>query len=103
MTAHHRSNRLARLLAAGVTAAAVAAPPAVARPIDGPNEPVRPDPGTTVAVEPEQATRPVVQNIDDGFDWGSAAIGAGSGGALAVIVALGGVAYTNRHRIGVAR
>ena len=52
------------------------------------------------SIEPET---PVVQRIDDGFDWGSAAIGAGSGGALVVIVALGGVGYVARHRIGVAR
>jgi len=101
MTARHRSHRLTRALAAGVTAAALVAPPAVARPIDGPDEPVRPDPGPTVVVEPEQA--PVVQRIDQGFDWGSAAIGAGSAGALVVIVALGGAAYTTRHRVGVAR
>jgi hypothetical protein len=47
-------------------------------------------------MEPEQA--PVVQKIDDGFDWGSAAVG-----ALVVVVALGGVAYTTRHRLGVVR
>ena len=93
MTAQHRSHRFARLLAAGVAAAALAAPPAVARPIDEPQEPIRP--------EPEQPV--VVHKIDDGFDWGSAAIGAGGAGALAVVVALGGAAYTTRHRIGVAR
>jgi hypothetical protein len=101
----HRSHRLARLLAAGVTAAALAAPPAVARPIDDPQLPVRPDPGVT-AVEPEPAPPDapiVVRHIDAGFDWGSAAIGAGGAGALIVIVSLGGVAYTTRHRIGVAR
>jgi hypothetical protein len=97
MTAHHRSHRLARLLVAGVAAAALAAPPAVARPID----PVRPDPVSTIAVERQQA--PVVQTIDDGFDWGSAAIGAGAAGALVVLVGLGGFAFTIRHRIGVAR
>jgi hypothetical protein len=100
MTARHRYHRLARLLAAGVTAAALAAPPAGARLVDGPNDPVRPDPFET-AGGPEQA--PVVQKIDEGFDWGSAAIGAGGGGAIVVIVAFGGVAYTARHRIGVAR
>ena len=93
----------ARLFAVGATAAALTAPAAVARPIDGPNEPVRPDPGSSAVAEPEQAPAraPVVQQIDDGFDWGSAAIGAG--GAGAVVVALGGVAYTARHRMGVAR
>jgi len=101
MTTPHHSHRLARVLAAGVTAAALAAPSAGARPIDGPEQPVRLDPGPTVVVAPEQP--PVVQTIDEGFDWGSAAIGAGSGGALVVVVALGGVAYTSRHRVGVAR
>ena len=61
-----------------------------------PSAPTRP-----TSVEPEQA--PVVQRIDQGFDWGSAAIGAGGAGALVVIVALGGTAYTTRHRVGVAR
>ena len=104
MTAQHRSRRLSRLLAAGVAVAALAAPPALARPID---PPVPRDPGTRVAVEPEPAPvpvpAPVVQTIDDGFDWGSAAIGAGGAGALVAIVSLGGFAYTSRHRIGVAR
>ena len=102
----HRSHRLARLLAAGVTAAALVAPPALARPIDDPQLPVRLDPGTTVAVEPEPAPADspiVVRHIDAGFDWGSAAIGAGGAGALIVIVSLSGFAYTTRHRIGVAR
>jgi hypothetical protein len=105
MPAHLHPNRLARVLAAGVTAAALAAPSAVARPIDGPQDPVSPDPNPTIVVEPEHApARPaIVQTVDDGFDWGSAAIGAGGAGALIVVVALGGAAYTTRHWIGVAR
>jgi hypothetical protein len=105
MIAQHRSHRLPPLLVAAVTAVALAAPPAVARPIDDPRLPVRLDPAPTVVVEPEPAPArpPVVQRIDDGFDWGSAAIGAGGTGALAVIVALGAIAYTSRHRIRVAR
>jgi len=96
---------LARLLAIGATATALAAPAAVARPLDGPNEPVLPDPGTAAAVEPEpeSADAPIVRSVETGFDWGSAAIGAGGAGALIVIVSLGGFAYTSRHRIGVAR
>lgn len=93
MPGPHRPHRLTRTLAAGVTAAALVAPAAIARPIDTPQ---RPDP--TPMVRP-----PVVQKIDDGFDWGSAAIGAGGAGALVVIVAFGGVAYSTRHRLGVAR
>ena len=102
MTAQHRSRRLSRVLAAGVVAAALAAPPALAGPID---PPVPRDPGTRVAADPEPAPvpAPVVQTIDDGFDWGSAAIGAGGAGALIVIASLGSFAYTSRHRIGVAR
>ena len=88
-----RPHQLARLLTVAVTAAALAAPPALARPLDGPNEPVRPDPFDSVA-EP-----PVVQQIDDGFDWGSAAIGAGGAGAIVVLISLGGVAYSSRHRV----
>jgi hypothetical protein len=97
MAVPHRSRRLTRLVALGATAAALAAPPAVARPIDTPN--VSADTATPVA--PEQPV--VVHKIDDGFDWGSAAIGAGGAGALAVVVALGGVAYSGRRRMGVAR
>jgi hypothetical protein len=94
------------LLAAGVTAAALAATPALARPIDDPRLPQYRDGGVTAAVtsEPAPADAPVVvRRIDAGFDWGSAAIGAGGAGALIVIVALGGLAYTGRHRIGVTR
>ena len=86
MTAH----RFTRLLATGVAAAALAAPPAVARPIDQ-----RPTPAAEQPV--------VVHKVDDGFDWGSAAVGAGGVGALAVVVALGSVTYVTRHRIGATR
>jgi hypothetical protein len=100
-----RPQLLARLLAVGAVAAALAAPAATARPLDGPDEPVRPDPGTTATVEPAPAPAdaPIVRSVDAGFDWGSAAIGAGGAGALVVIISLGGVAITSRHRIRVAR
>ena len=40
-----------------------------------------------------------MRTIDEGFDWGSAAIGAGGAGAAIVLVSLGGVAYVHaRHR-----
>jgi hypothetical protein len=100
-----RFHLLARLFALGVTIAALAAPAALARPIDGPNEPVRPDPGILEAVVPEPAPAepPIVRSVDAGFDWGSAAIGAGGAGAIVVLVSLGGVAIAARRRIGVAR
>ena len=92
MTTHH-SHPIARLVTAGLVAGALAAPPAVARPIDSQQQPVR--------REPEEPV--VVHKIDDGFDWGSAAIGAGGAGALFVLVSLGGVTYIARHRAPVPR
>jgi hypothetical protein len=104
MAVHHRSHRLTRLLATGVAAAALAAPPAVARPIDGPQEPHRPGPTVGAEPMPAPAEAPVVvRHIDAGFDWGSAAVGAGGAGALIVLVSLGGFAYTTRTRVRVAR
>jgi hypothetical protein len=93
MHAQHPSHRVSRVLAAGLTVAALAAPVANAKPapLDQP-----------VVVEPEPA--PVVV-IDDGFDWDSAAIGAGGAGALLLLVSLGGFTYRARHsdHINVAR
>jgi hypothetical protein len=105
MPAHPYARRLSGVLAAAVTAGALVASPAVARPIDGPQDPVATDPDRVVAVAPEQAPArsTVVQTVDDGFDWGSAAIGAGGAGALVVVVALGSAAYATRHQIGVPR
>jgi hypothetical protein len=91
MTTHH-SHPLARLLTVGLIAGALAAPAAVAQPIA--------DPQTS---EPAPSDAPVVRTIDEGFDWGSAAIGAGGAGAAIVLVSLGGVAVASRHRMRVAR
>ena len=84
----------ARLVTAGLVAGALAAPAAVALPIA--------DPQTSASAESAQSDAPVVRTIDEGFDWGSAAIGAG-GGAVIVLVSLGGVAYVSRHRSPVPR
>jgi hypothetical protein len=91
MTTHH-SHPIARLVTAGLIAGALAAPAAVARPGI--------DPQTS---EPAPSDTPVVRTIDEGFDWGSAAIGAGGAGALFVLVSLGGVTYIARHRAPVPR
>ena len=45
----------------------------------------------------------VTTTIDEGFDWGSAAIGAGGAGALIALVSLGGFAYSSRGRMPVPR
>jgi hypothetical protein len=94
MIVHHRPHRIARLLAAGVVAGALAAPTAFASPASEPGS-VN-DPGTTESPV-------VVRTVDDGFDWGSAAIGAGTGGAVIVLVSLGGFAYISRARVHAAR
>jgi hypothetical protein len=85
---------------------ALAAPSAIAGPIDPvPTGSYSRDDTSAVAVEPEPApaAAPVVRTIDEGFDWGSAAIGAGGAGALLVLISLGGFAYTSRGRLQVAR
>jgi hypothetical protein len=95
MTPLRRSHRLARVLAASLAAAALAAPPALAMPDTGP------------VVEESEAVPTeapvVVRAIDEDFDWGSAAIGAGGAGALIVLVSLGGFSYATRDRMRVAR
>ena len=88
------SHRITRLVLIGFAVLALAAPAASARPA-GPDR----TPAERVVIEP-----PVVQSIDQGFDWASAAIGAGVAGALILLISYGGVTYRHRHEhIGVAR
>ena len=84
MTTKIHSHRLARLVAVSLAAAALAAPAASARP--APLE-------QPVVVQPE----PQIVTVDNGFDWDSAAIGAGGAGALLLLVSLGGFTYRTRH------
>jgi len=95
MTVRSSSRRLARALAAGVAVAALAAPAASAMP--------QTREGAGESGPHTQNAPLVVRASDEGFDWGSAAIGAGAGGALMVLVSLGGFSYATRHRVGVAR
>jgi hypothetical protein len=96
MTSHRRS-QLPRSLAAGLAAAALAAPAAHASPII--------DPGSGHATPSAAADPPAVTTtIDEGFDWGSAAIGAGGAAAVLLLSAAGATALSpRRHRIGVIR
>ena len=90
------SHRITRLATAGLIAGALAAPAAHA-------VPAAPDaqPADRVVIEPDPA--PVVQSVDDGFDWASAAIGAGAAGGLILLIGAGGVSYRHRHdHIGIA-
>ena len=92
------SHRITRLVTASLIAGALAAPAAGARPATDP--PIQ-NSGEPVVIEPAQ---PVVQSVDDGFDWASAAIGAGTAGGLILLIGAGGSTYRHRHQhIGIAR
>jgi hypothetical protein len=91
MTTHH-SHRLARLVVAGLATGALAAPAAVAQPLDA-------QPRAATGSEPDA---PVVRTINEGFDWGSAAVGAGGAGA-ALVLSLGAFTFVSRDRMRVAR
>jgi hypothetical protein len=82
---------ITRLVSAALIAGALAAPTASARPA-GPDPPST---GKPVVIE---SPPPVVQRIDEGFDWASAAIGAGAAGGLVLLIGVGGTTYRQRHR-----
>jgi hypothetical protein len=87
------SHRITRLVLIGLAVLALAAPAASATPA-----PADAQPAERVVVQP-----PVVQSIDDGFDWGSAALGAGVAGGIILLAAWGGMTYRHRHdHVGVA-
>ena len=92
------SRTICRLVAIGLAAAALVLPAvASARPAARDATPAVP-----VVIEPD--TAPVVEAVDTGFDWASAAIGAGVAGGLIMLVSFGGVTYRHRHaHVGVLR
>jgi hypothetical protein len=93
------SHRITRLATAALVAGALAAPAASARPV---TDPPIPNGSGPVVIEPAPA--PVVPTVDDGFDWASAAIGAGAAGGLILLIGVGGSTYRHRHEhVGIAR
>ena len=87
------SQRITRLVSASLIAGALASPTSGARPAG-------PDPRSTsepVVIEPAP---PIVQSIDEGFDWASAAIGAGAAGGLVLLIGVAGSTYRRRHQHG---
>ena len=87
------SHRITRLVLIALAVLALSAPVASAVPAARDAQPAE-----RVVVEP-----PVVQSIDYGFDWASAAIGAGLAGGIILLVGWGGITYRHRHEhIGVA-
>jgi hypothetical protein len=103
MTSHRRS-QFRHSLAAGLAVAALAAPAAQAAPILEPGTGDTPG-SATLDVTPieTEPTAPVTTTIDEGFDWGSAAIGAGAAGALLALVSLGGYKFAARNHTRVAQ
>jgi hypothetical protein len=99
----HRSSHFRRSLAAGLAVAALAAPAAQAGPIIERGTGDTPGSATldTTPIETEPAA-PVTTTIDEGFDWGSAAIGAGAAGALLALLSLGGYKFASRNHARVA-
>lgn len=86
-------HRITHVLSAGLIAGALAAPAASAKP--APLETV--ERGHRIALELEPPPAPVVRTVETGFDWDSAAIGAGGAGALVLLAVAGGFTYRSRH------
>ena len=72
------SSRPRRVAAVAVATAALAAPAAHARV----------DPPATPAFNPREPAPVIVRTVDEGFDWGAAAIGAAGAGALVALLTL---------------
>lgn len=81
-----QTSRLTRITAAALTAAALAAPTATARPVSEPGG-NRPAPKA-----------PTYVTVDQGFDIGSAALGAGGAAGLLLLTAGGSAAMFRHHR-----
>jgi hypothetical protein len=106
MSVHH--HRLARTVAGALAVTALAAPAAVARPAPEDAAVAHPAPAAAVFDSERADAAPVIvyrsdasapavatRTVDDGFDWGAAAIGAGAA-AAALLLAAGGAGALSR-------
>jgi hypothetical protein len=102
MSARH--HRLARTLAGALALSAIAAPTAGALPAEQ-VQGGSPSTNAAPAIDKTEALAPTVtRTIDEGFDWGSAAMGAGGATALLLLTGAGATAVSHRHRrVGVVR
>jgi hypothetical protein len=87
--------RLGSALAAALAIGALAAPAANA--VTGEEFQASPGPNSSSAIDSSTPAPTVSRTIDDGFDLGSAAIGAGSAAAVLLLGGAGATAVT-RHR-----
>jgi hypothetical protein len=93
----HRRLRRTRIAATSLVIAALAAPAANARvALD------QPAAHQGAASAPERSTLVVSATPNNGFDWGSAGVGAAAGAGL-VLVGAGSFALTHRSRLRLAR
>ena len=93
----HRRLRRTRIAATSLVIAALAAPAADARvALDGPAA------HQGAASEPQRSALVVCAAPDNGFDWGSAGIGAAAGAGL-VLVGAGSFGLTRHGRVRLAR
>jgi hypothetical protein len=83
-----RSRRLSGTVAGALAVSALAAPAAGALPCEAIC-------GSTTSSQTRPPTQTTTRVIDNGFDWGSAGLGAG-GGAAIVLLSLGGVRAGSR-------
>jgi hypothetical protein len=92
-----RSHQFRRAAISALAITAIAAPAAGARPATEPQSSSGYN-ASAVAIEPEPAAPAptVTRAIDAGFDWGSAAVGAG-GAAAVLLVSLGGATMLTRR------
>lgn len=92
MKSQLNTQRVARSVAATLAIATLAAPAALARPIDTIER-------SDVVRAPTAAPHATVESTDQGFDWGSAGIGASVAAGIVALTA-GGVLVRSRARVG---
>jgi hypothetical protein len=106
MKSHRRMTRRLRTLALVLTACTALAAPAAAEPGNDYPPPASDKTGDTPG-DFGKSVAPPAPPLDEasdtgGFDWPSAAIGAGGAGVV-IVVSLGGMSLASRRRIRVAR
>ena len=89
------SHRITRLVTAGLIGRGARRPRR--------ERPARPGPTTPNGERSSSSPRPSCRASTSGFDWASAAIGAGVAGGLILLIGVGGTTYRHRHEhIGIA-